>query len=286
MQETLKRALAAKGMAAEEWPLCDTHSHVYPDTAPHDSQATLPHYRSLSEDLGLQRHVLVHAKAYQRDAATVTDAIQRLGAHRARGVLWEDARWTDSDMRALHQAGIRGVRTLHAPGVELDMSSLRATAERIAPMGWHLLVQAECAAWARRIDELCALPCPVVLDHMGRLPPECDAQDEAFIAWMRFAGMGGWTKLSAPYYGTSGHAASFEPIGWRVRAWLEVAPERAIWALNWPHVNIPVEDRPDDAATLESLVNLFTSPTQARAVLSDNAARLYGFTDSHPAASL
>lgn len=286
MRETLKHALAAKGVAVDALSLCDTHSHVYPDTAPPASKATLPHYRSLSEDLGLQRHVLVHAKAYQRDAATVTDAIQRLGVQRARGVLWEDPGWTGSDLRTLHDAGIRGIRTLHGPGVGLDMSSLRATAERIAPLGWHLLVQAECDAWAPRVDELCALPCTVVLDHMGRLPPGCDAQDAAFIAWMRFARMGGWTKLSAPYYGTNGHAASFEPIGWRVRAWLEVAPERALWAMNWPHVNLPVEERPDDAATLESLVHLFTSPPQARAVLSDNAARLYGFTDIHPAASL
>jgi D-galactarolactone isomerase len=285
VRETLKAALSAQGVGIADWPVCDTHSHVYPDTAPLHSRATLDHYRSLTDGMGVHRHVLVQAKAYQQDIGSVTETIKRLGVHRARGVLWDDASWTAADLQTLDSQGIRGVRTLFGPGVELDMASLRATAERIAPVGWHLLVQAETTAWMPHVEELSALPCPVVLDHMGRLGPACDAEEAAFHAWLRFAQRGGWTKLSAPYYGTRGQMASFESIAWRVQAWLDVAPDRALWGMNWPHVNLPIDERPDDAATLESLVKLLTSPQQAQAVLSGNAAALYGFSDHQPAAS-
>jgi D-galactarolactone isomerase len=281
VRESLKRACAARGLDTDTLLLCDTHSHIYPDTAPPSARAALADYRALADDVGLRRHVVVHSKAHRDDVASVTDAIERLGGPAcARGVLWEDPQWSHDDLARLHAAGIRGVRTLHPPGTAPDLAALQATASKIAPLGWHLLVQAECADWAPHADALCALPCPVVLDHLGRLPPDTRPDDPTFLALLRFLRGGGWIKISAPYYGTVGGLPSFAPMGWRVRALLDAAPSRALWGLNWPHVNLRPDQRPDDVETLESLVSLFTSTAEARAVLSDNAARLYGFSDA------
>lgn len=280
MRESLKRALAALGVDADTLQICDTHSHVYPSVPGQANPASLEAYLAHTREIGVRRHVVLHAKAHADDVHCTPQAIAAIGAARARGVVWEDPRWTAHDLGRLTTLGVRGVRVLFPPGTRPDPAALLATARKIAPHGWHLVVQAEADAWPDCVDALNAMPCPVVIDHIGRLPIELAAACPSFQALQRFLRAGGWIKLSAPYYATVGKHAGFEPLHERVRTLLDVGWERALWAINWPHVNLAENEKPDDGATLESLVSLFTSAAEAHAVLAGNAQRLYGFPDA------
>jgi len=270
----------ASRLAMQEWPHppCDTHSHVYPDVG--DGQhnaASLQDYMRVARSLGAGRHVIVHSKAHRHDPQCTLDTVARIGLERARAVVWEEPEWNDADLERLHRAGVRGVRTLYPAGVPVDTAALRNTAAKVAPLGWHLLVQADGSAWADCVDALNALPCPVVVDHIGRFGPDAGPGTTAFESLVRFVRQGGWIKLAAPYYGTRDGASDFRQLTPRLHAFLEAGGSRAIWGLNWPHVNLGLDQRPDEVATLESLLHVFDSVVQARAVLADNAARLYGF---------
>ncbi len=257
-------------------PPCDTHSHIYPDGVNSPGHPSLAEYLRVIGALGVGRHVIVHAKALRHDQRCTLDVVQSIGLERARAVVWEEASWNDNDLEQLHSAGVRGIRTLYAPGVPVDVAALQSTAAKIAPHGWHILVQAESFAWPGCVDALLALPCPVVVDHIGRLGPGVGLDSPEFQSLVRFVREGGWIKFAAPYYGTQDGAADFGELAPRLRAFLNAGSSRVIWGLNWPHLNL--SDRPDEHATLESLLQVLDSEPLARAVLAENAARLYGFS--------
>ena len=257
-------------------PVCDTHSHVYPDNPEHE--ATLDGYLRAAHSVGVGRHVIVHSKAYRHDSRCTLDTVARLGLDRARAVVWEEPGWHDDDRQRLHLAGVRGVRHLYANGASPDLGVLKESAARVASWGWHLLVQADGAALQEDdLVALCQLPCPVVIDHIGRFAPDVAARSGSFGALVRFVREGGWVKLAAPYYGTPDGSADFRPLQARVHALLDAGCSRIIWGMNWPHVNLPANQRPNEAAMLESLLGVIRSEPEARAVLAANAARLYGF---------
>lgn len=269
-------SLAASGWAQS---VCDTHSHVYPDNP--QREATLDAYLRAAHSAGVGRHVIVHSKAYRHDTQCTLDTVARLGLDRARAVVWEDPGWHDDDRQRLHFAGVRGVRHLYGDGVALDLAALKASAARIAPWGWHLLVQADGAALQEAsLDALGQLACPVVIDHIGRFAPDVAARSRAFGALVRFVREGGWVKLAAPYYGTPDASADFRLLQARIHALLDAGGSRIIWGMNWPHVNLPRNRKPNEAAMLESLLAVLRSEPEARAVLATNAARLYGFPEA------
>jgi D-galactarolactone isomerase len=273
-------------VAAAGWPepVCDAHSHVYPENPARE--ATLAEYLAAARSIGVGRHVIVQSKAYRHDWGGTLDVVARLGLDRARAILWNDPSWRRDDRERLHAAGVRGVRFLFPPGSAVDVAALAACAALIAPLGWHLLVQAEGEALSATVlEELAELDCPVVIDHIGRFAPAVAAGSPSFQALVRFVGDGGWVKLAAPYYGTPDHAADFRPLQARIQALLDAGHSRIIWGMNWPHVNLPADRRPVEWAMLDSLLAVLRSESAARLVLAENASRLYGFAAA-PAALL
>ncbi|MGB3289229.1 MAG: amidohydrolase family protein [Burkholderiaceae bacterium] len=265
--------------------VCDTHSHIYGDAGRYpsvpgqqpESHATLDDYLACAQAIGVQRHVFVQAKVYGDDPQCMLDGIARLGRQRARGIVMAGAALSRADAAGLHEAGVRGIRFLFPSGTAMDLAGIARAAERAADFGWSLLVQAEAAALAQACPELECMPCPIVVDHLGRLPAGMGVDAGPFQALLEFVANGGWIKLAAPYYGTPDGASDFNALSSRVHAFLDAGAERVIWGMNWPHPNLPAGSKPDDAATLESLLGILRSDDEKRAVLVDNPARLYGF---------
>lgn len=276
-------------MATAELPLlppltCDTHSHVYgdPQIFPAPAGPTVPggslgNYLRVCHAVGVGRHVLVQAMAYGTDTRWLLKAIAETGLSRARGVICPDAALTAEGFAQLHERGIRGVRFLSGPGVAVDTAAVLETARRIAPLRWSVLVQAPAAALAAASEQLARADCPVVIDHMGRVPPGMDVQDGAFQSLLNFLRRGGWIKLSAPYYGTENGISDFGPLRARLDAFLDVAADRAIWGMNWPHPSLPAARKPDEATTVHSLLAAVPDAAVRRALFVDNPARLYDF---------
>lgn len=128
--------------------------------------------------LGVERAVIVQTTVYKSDNRAMLDAIaDSKGAYR--GVALIDATFGDAEYKALHDGGVRGVRfgfVKHLGGIP-DLDLVKRTADRIAEMGWHLVLHLDAAniPESRRCR---SFRLPVVVDHMGR-PPAQDGLDQA-----------------------------------------------------------------------------------------------------------
>ena len=243
----------------------DCHLHVYKD------HATVADYRHVQTCIGTTHAVIVQPAVHGVDNAVTVDAVAQLGIDRARGiaVLHPDA--SDALLRELDAGGIRGLRfSIHDPrtaAVSVDM--VAPLAARIAPLGWHVQLHftaPQIVAHRRMIE---ALPCPIVFDHMARLPQPQGVDHPAFaiVADLLAAGRA-WVKLSGPYL-EGGDAASV------ARAFVAAAPGRCVWGSDWPHPTERV--KPDDVA-LRNLLDAWVPEPQVRAgILCQNACQLYGF---------
>jgi len=242
--------------------------------------ATVDDYRRVQERLGLSRTVVVTPRNYVTDNRITLDAIARLGADRTRGVGVLRPDVDESELRRLHEGGIRAVRfTLYRPeyaAVGFDM--LEPLARRIAPYGWHVQLHWTADQVVERRDVLARLPVPMVFDHLGRLPLPEGTRHPAFDVMRGLVEEErAWVKLSGPYLdsqaGDTGRYADLEPVA---RAWIAAAPDRLVWGSDWPHS--PVSGaKPDTGNLFDLLARWAPDPRTRERILVDNPARLYGF---------
>jgi predicted TIM-barrel fold metal-dependent hydrolase len=268
----------------------DCHTHVFgafdrfplaADRAYTPGPAGVAQLRDQLDALGIEHVVLVQPSPYGSDNSCLLDALSQLGP-RARGVAVVDPGAADADLRALHRAGVRGVRVnLHSRGAGRSISDLLpAIGERVAPLGWHVQVFAGADTLLEAAGTIAGMPVPVVIDHLGLLPGPGRTLD-GMCKLLREQHV--WIKLSAP------ERAADDPDGPALcavaRALLAAAPDRTVWASDWPHTDgrdrrdpLAVEPfRPVDArAALDRLWRWCADAQAWRAVLADNPGRLYG----------
>ncbi len=159
---------------------CDAHCHVFgpahrfPFAAgrsytPPDSG--IEDFEVLQERLGLSRAVFVQASCHGTDNAAMVDALRR-GRGRYAGVAMIDESFDDDAIAELHDAGVRGTRfnfVAHLGGAP-DLDVFRRIVDRVAPLGWHIVVHFDAKDLPAHAELLDALPCPFVIDHMARVP--------------------------------------------------------------------------------------------------------------------
>ena len=100
----------------------------------------------LRDRLGFSRNVIVQATCHGADNRAVVDALQS-SEGRARGVATVRADVSDTELQALHAAGIRGVRFNFVKRL-VDVTPrevLSALPGRVAPLGWHVVIYFEAA---------------------------------------------------------------------------------------------------------------------------------------------
>lgn len=273
-------------MRPDEMPrgACDCHVHIYEDGYPLAATATFkpPHapvsaYRQVQRALGLERVVLVQPTGYGFDNRCLLDALAQLGAS-ARGMAVIPPDTDERELQRLHAAGVRGVRymLLAGSGGALSWDTLPGHAARIAPLGWHIDLQFDGREMPNRRALIDALPCPVVIDHIGRYVEPVPPHDPSFRAQIELlARPDRWVKVSAPYETSRLGGPDYADVAPLGRALLRERPDRCLWASNWPHPNRqPV---PSDRAMLELLGDWAGDAALVRRVLADNAARAYGF---------
>ena len=184
---------------------CDCHMHVYdgerfPPPRPESrmqSNGRAADYRLLQQRIGTSRTVVVQPAAYGTDNAVTLDAIARLG--NARGIAVVHPTVTDAELKALAQGGIRGIRfTQFDPRTAVTtFDMIEPLAKRVNDLGWHVQIHMRgdqivdaASLWDR-------LPCPIVFDHLGRLPQPAGVDDPAFAIIQRLIDQGRtWVKVS------------------------------------------------------------------------------------------
>lgn len=85
-----------------------------------------------------------------------------------------------------------------------------------------------------------------------------------------------WVKLSAPYEVSKLGPPNYDDVGTLAKALVKVAPDRMLWATNWPHPTSGAT-KPDDAWMLDMLHDWVADDATRKKVLVDKPARLYGF---------
>lgn len=267
---------------------CDCHIHVYdaarfPPLRPASRMqrnATVADYRLLQRRNGTARVVLVTAAVYATDNRVTLDAIAQFGEN-ARGVAVVGPDITDAELEMLHRGGIRGIRfTQFDPATAVTtIDMIGPLSRRVAALGWHVQIH-------MRGDQIAAaeslwerLPCPIVFDHMGRLPQPAGIDHPAYPIIRRLIDRGRtWVKLSGAYLDSTLGRPSYADIAAVARAFVAAAPERMVWGSDWPH---PTEtDKPDDAALFDLLADWAPGEDTRRRILVTNPETLYGFARS------
>ena len=262
---------------------CDTHMHFYdvryptaPTALSTPPDATVEEYRVLQRSLGLTRTVVVQPSTYGRDNRCTLHGIAALGLDVARGIAVVDAATSEAELQALTQGGMRGVRFHQLPGGALAWDELDRIAARVQSVGWHVQLQLDGRLLPEREAQIRAWPGRIVIDHVGKFLEPVTPDHPAFRCLLRLLETGRvWVKLSAPYEVSKSGPPLYDDVGRLAKALVRAAPERMLWASNWPHPS--VKEKPDDAALLDVLLDWAPDGATRRKILVDNPGELYGF---------
>ena len=261
---------------------CDTHMHIYDSHYPpaassllRPPDATVDLYRRVQSALGLQRVVVIQPSTYGLDNSCTLDAVAEFGADARAGVVVDD-HVSDAELQDLTRRGARGARFHMLPGGAVPWEIMPAVANRVAGFGWHIQLQLNGHELIDRFDALVALPTPLVIDHVGRYMPPVGPDDARFGVLLRLLDTGRcWVKLSAPYESAPDSTHEYAAVSRLVHALVEHAPERMVWATNWPH---PGQVDPPSISDLSRLAfEWMPDESDRRRILADNPAELYAF---------
>ena len=260
----------------------DTHMHFYgpfdrhplpADTSRKSPEALLPAYRQVQERLGLERVVIVQAAGYGFDNSVTMANVAALG-DAARAVVVVPLGTPAAELERLHAAGARGLRVFMLDGGVYGWDELPALAEMVRPFGWHLQLQLDGRELIERLEFIQSLRIQLVIDHTGKFLEPVEPDHPAFHCLQRLVQEGAYVKLSAPYETSKAGPPAYEDIGMLARVLVKEAPDRMLWATNWPH---PGHAPKDEAMLLDTLLDWAPNAHEQRLILVDNPARLYGF---------
>ena len=271
----------------------DAHCHVF---GPGDVFAYAPERKytpcdasagqlfALRDHLGFARNVIVQATCHGADNSALLDALAK-AAGRARGVATVRRDISDAQLRALHEAGVRGVRFNFVKRLVdfTPQSELMDIAVRIARLGWHVVIYFEARDLPELWDFFTALPTTVVVDHMGRPDVNLPVDGRQFELFMRLMREHPniWSKVSCPERlslsgppALDGQSAPYRDVLPFARRVVETFPDRVLWGTDWPHPNLK-DHMPDDGLLVDFIPQIATTAELQRKLLVDNPMRLY-----------
>lgn len=263
---------------------CDCHSHVI---ATQEVQAyvknrsytppvaLLTDYKKMHAKLGIERAVVVQPSVYGTDNTVTLQAIAEYGLE-CRGIAVVEPDISDSQLLKLQAGGIRGLRynMIFSGGTGLD--GLDVMAGRCAELGLHIQLLINADMLVALEDKLCALPVPIIVDHMGLVQTTDGIDQPGFQALLRLVEAGRcWVKLSGNYR-MSSDRPNFEDVIPFARKLFATSPEHMVWGTDWPHPAM-TDFMPDDGHLLDALYSYVDTPQDMEKILVLNPAKLYGF---------
>ena len=268
-------------------PGCDCHIHIYdlerypieqadPFSPPH---ATWDDYRALQERLELGRCVIVQPMGYGFDNRCTLDAMAA-SQGTARAIVALKPGTDAAELQRLDSLGVVGVRFMMVPNsnniVTWDM--LPVVAREIADLGWHINLQLDGRALRLYEEQLLALPCPVVIDHVGKFLEPVSTSHEGYLSLCRLLDTGRfWVKLSAMYETSRNGPPDYDDVGVLASDLVHRYAERCLWASNWPHPAQGADKRPDDTRLLTLLDDWAPSQEVRDRILRFNPQKFYSF---------
>ena len=262
---------------------CDTHMHFYDEKVPAAPGTPLPghfpvkEYQALQKRLGLDRVIVVQPNAYKDDNRVTLDSMKVLGKN-AKGVAVVKPGVADAELERLTKAGICAVRIMTLHGGMLGFDVMDALMAQVHPFGWHANIQLDGRELPQYEAQIKRLPGKFVIDHTGKFLEPVPPEHEAFKSLLRLVDTGRcWVKLSAPYETSKTGAPKYEDVGRLAKALVKKAPERMMWASNWPHPTARKPAPPNDEDLFDLLLDWAPDENARKKILVDNPAELYGF---------
>jgi 2-pyrone-4,6-dicarboxylate lactonase len=239
---------------------------------------------ALRDRLGFDKNVIVQATCHGSDNSALVDALKASG-NKARGVATVSRNVTDGELEDMHAAGVRGTRFNFIKRLAdfTPREVLLEIADRIAPLGWHVVVYFEAQDLPELYDFFSMLPTVVVVDHMGRpdvSKPVDGPEFELFVRMMR-EHSNIWSKVSCPERlsvsgppALNGEQNAYRDVVPFAKRMVETFPDRVLWGTDWPHPNLK-NHMPDDGLLVDYISHIAITPELQKKLLVDNPTRLY-----------
>jgi 2-pyrone-4,6-dicarboxylate lactonase len=231
---------------------------------------------ALRDHLGFDRNVIVQATCHGADNRALIDALNAAGG-RARGVATVRPDITDEALAEMDAAGVRGVRfnfvrRLVDPKPDAYYHGI---IDRIASLGWHVVLYFEASDLAERWDFFASLPTIVVVDHMGRpdvTQPVDGPEFQRFVSLMERENV--WSKVTCPERLSKSGSRAYDDVLPFARHLVERFPDRVLWGTDWPHPNLR-DHMPDDGKLVDFIPRIATTAGAWEMLLIANPTRLY-----------
>jgi len=271
----------------------DAHCHVFgpgdqfpfaPERKYTPCDASKDQLFALRDHLGFDKNVVVQATCHGADNRAMVDALKASNG-RAKGIATVKRSISDAELKELHDAGVRGVRFNFVKRL-VDFTpkdELLEIANRIAPLGWHVVIYFEAVDLPELWDFFTALPTTVVVDHMGRpdvSKPVDGPEFEQFVRLMT-EHSNVWSKVSCPERlsvtgppALDGERRPYRDVIPFARRLVETFPDRVLWGTDWPHPNLK-NHMPDDGLLVDYVPHIAPTAELQRSLLVDNPTRLY-----------
>jgi predicted TIM-barrel fold metal-dependent hydrolase len=279
---------------------CDCHTHIHGDPAKfpffagrvYTPELASPEEMSaLHKALHIERVVIVTPSVYGPDNSATLFGMKARGIT-ARGVAVIDDKTPETDLDAMGQASIHGIRLNLATGGVNDPSvgrpRFQAAVERVKARDWHVQLFTSLAMISAIKDLVSASPVPVVFDHFGGAQADLGVGQPGFADLLALVKSGkAYVKISGAYR-ASKLAPDYPDVIPLAQALIAANPDRIVWGTDWPHPNSvtppgrkPTEVTPlyqiDDGRLFNQLPVWAPDAAIRKKILVDNPARLYGF---------
>jgi len=264
----------------------DAHCHVFgpeaqfpfaPERKYTPCDASRAQLYALRDYLGFERNVVVQATCHGTDNRALVDALKHSNG-KARGVASVARNVSDAELKEMHAAGVRGTRFNFVRRL-VDFTPrevLAEIAQRIAPLGWHVVVYFEAQDLPELWDFFTALPTTVVVDHMGRpdVGKPVDGPEFALFQKLMREHKNVWSKVTCPERLSKSGPPAYDDVVPFARRLVEAFPDRVLWGTDWPHPNMKTH-MPDDGKLVDYIPRIAATPELQRKLLVDNPMRLY-----------
>lgn len=263
----------------------DTQIHLFGPAAEYPFDPDSPYYSdevsaeaaiAMQDQLGLSKSLLVSGGGYGLDYLHMEHTLARY-PDRFRGVIFASAQTSDKELARLHAMGVRGIRFVSDRRAKNLPRIQPEVAARVRQFDWPVHFYPHGEDLLDYAGALMALDSDkIVIDHLASVPAQGGVRQPAFRKLLEMLDSGRvWVKLSGPMRCTTEEPPypSVTPIA---RALVAHAPERMMWASDWPHVNMVGRTMPNDGDLLDLLAEWAPDEDDRRKILVDTPEALYG----------
>lgn len=250
--------------------------YPFDSDSPYISADALPETAiEMQKALGLSKSIVVSGGGYGLDYSVLTDTLERF-PDRFAGVIFPSPVTTDAEFERLHKLGVRGVRFVSARRAKNLPLIQPEVVSRVKHLRWpiHFYPHGEdILEYAQALLDLDSDR--IVLDHFASVTAEKGVNQPAFRKVLELLDTGRfWIKLSGPMR-CSKEEPPYPSVTPMARALVKHAPERMLWASDWPHVNMVGRVMPNDGDLLDLLAEWAPDEADREKILVANPTQLY-----------